>query len=215
MKTILILLTTLTCNAYEALSITDENRKNLKTLEERLYDLATCKESHDYIHVVNFIFKNLAYKLDYTLLKIESKATARAIQQQQNAATQYTNESSKLVAEISLTYPLLDKKEDLERQKKIIDTKQSIIKDCRKYFDLKAELEALHVELDLLMNLEVRAKSRKLSGVDSFDNWLKIIKDIKSINEKITLKEIEQLEAKEILLSLVPLHVTATLEQML
>jgi len=217
MKTILLLLLTVTCNAYEALSITDKNINDLKTLEKHLYNISTHENSYDYAHVINFIFKNLVYKLDYTLLKIEGKITAQGVKRLQSAETQYTSTSDKsnFIAEVSLTYPILDRQEELQREKNKIQTKQTIINDCQNYFQLKAELKALYTERDMLLDLEVRAKSRKLSGVDSFQNWLKIINNIKNVNEKITLKKLKKIEAKEVLLNLVSLHAKTKLEKML
>lgn len=202
------------CGAYEAQKIEAHEYEQLKTLEKELYDMSCKKVTYNIAEVANLIFNNLAYKLDYTLLKIESSATARAMTENKST-TLYTSESDKLSAQITLTYPLLDQKEDMERQKKIIETRQEIVKETKKYFDSKLALHALQIELKKLFMLEVRAKSRKLTAVDSFDNWLKVVDDIQKTNEKISNEELKLFEAKELLLSLVKPHAHESVKALL
>ena len=202
------------CGAYEAQKIETNEYEQLKTLEKELYEMAKFKTSYNVAEVANLVFNNLAYKLDYTLLKIESSATARAMTENKST-TLYTSESDKLSAQITLTYPLLDQKEDMERQKKVIETRQEIVKQTKKYFDSKLALHVLQLDLKKLLMLEVRAKSRKLTAVDSFDNWLKVVDDIQKTNEKISNEELKLYEAKEILLSIAKPHAHESIKALL
>ena len=83
------------------------------------------------------------------------------------------------------------------------------------YFLLKAALKDMEMQKEILLDLEIRTKSRKLAAVGSYDDWLKTVNDIRKINMDITKGEIELSESKQILLNFVNAHATAQLEEML
>ena len=204
-----------TCHAYDAKKINQNDLTALNNLDAKIYDLAIKKIDYSPSQVANFVYKNLAYKPDYSDLTIIGTVQAKGVQQEQSAATQYTNESSKFTGMVTLTYPFFDQKETLAREKKIIDTKQEIIKTVRKYFDVKAQIEDLYLQKEIALELETRAKSRKLAAVGSFDEWLKTVEDLRKINKDLTSKELELFENKESLLAMVTPHAKQNLKQML
>lgn len=215
LKILLLLAFITSLNAdYEAKKVTETNLKSLNAIDARLYELAFARVEYPYSEVADFIYKNLVYKLDYTLLKIDGSASVRGTYQD-TSVNQYTNEGSRARAELIITYPFYDAKESNERLAKIVKTKQLIVSNVKKYFRLKAEHRDLEIEKLILIRLETRAKARKLQAVGSFDEWLKIIKDIKKVNLDLSVSEIELSELKQILLSYVVQNKKALLEEML
>lgn len=215
LKILLLLAFITSLNAdYEAKKVTETNLKSLNAIDARLYELAFERVEYPYSEVADFIYKNLVYKLDYTLLKIDGSASVRGTYQD-TSVNQYTNEGSRARAELIITYPFYDAKESNERLAKIVKTKQLIVSNVKKYFRLKAEHRDLEIEKLILIRLETRAKARKLHAVGSFDEWLKIIKDIKKVNLDLSVSEIELSELKQILLSYVVQNKKALLEEML
>lgn len=206
---------TSTCQAYEAKKISVENLKSLEKLDNKIYDLSTRKEHFSFAQVSAFIYKNLAYDVDFTLLKLDAVAKARTSKITTSSSTGTVNDADRFIGELVLTYPIFDAKESNDMRKKILDTKQSIISKTKDYFLFKAELQDLEIQKEILLDLEIRTKSRKLTAVGSYDDWLKTVNDIRKINMDITKGEIELSESKQILLNFVNTHATAQLENML
>ena len=204
-----------TCQAYEAKNISDDNLKSLEKLDNKIYDLSTRKEHFSFAKVSAFIYKNLAYDVDFTLLKLDAVAKARTSQITTSSSTGTTTDADRFIGELVLTYPIFDAKESNDIRKKILDTKQSIISKTKDYFLLKAELQDMEMQKEILLDLEIRTKSRKLAAVGSYDDWLKTVNDIRKINMDITKGEIGLSESKQILLNFVNAHATAQLEEML
>jgi len=214
-KYILLVTFTLTLSAsYEPKKVTASNLKKLNALDAKLYNLAVKKEDYNCTKVASFIYKNLVYKLDYTLLKVVGSASARGTFQDETQ-NQFTNEGNRARAEVKLTYPFFDAKESNERVAKMMATKQKIITQVKKYFTIKAQYKDLKIEKLILMQVETRAKARKLQAVGSFDDWLKVIRDIKKVNTDLSLSEIELSENKQLLLSYVKESKRYLLEKML
>ena len=210
----LLLFCTLHATDYKAKQVTKKNLEALQNIDKELYKLATQEESYSFANVSNFIYKNLAYKLDYSLLKIDATGGLRFIKNVENSSV-YTQEGSRAQAEVMLTYPLWDEKEKNERQKKVLDTKQKIISQVKKYFQLKAEYKDLKIQKLILLQLEIRTKARKLTAVGSFDDWLKVLQDLRKVNADTSKTEIELSEAKQLLLSFVRKPAKKQLEEML
>jgi len=219
MKTILffILIYSNVCAAnYDAKNITKKDFAALQKLDKKLYDLAAQKNIYLFSKVSNYIYKNLAYKLDYSLWKVNAKGSLRYVKNlNDNSASQFTRQGSRGKAEILATYPIWDEKEKKERKKKRVETKQRIITQIRKYFEIKANLHDLEIQKLIFLQLEIRAKSRKLTAVGGFDDWLKVINDIRKINADITDAEIKLSEAKQILISFVKPIAIDALNEML
>ncbi len=214
-KFIIFLLIT-SCNyaAYEAKKITVENISTLETIDKNLFVLASKKNNFKLNDVANFILRNLAYKRDYSLLKITARASARAIANKRDTTTTQEQEN-RLKAEILLTYPIFSPKEKYEKRKKIIETKQKIFNDTKKYFEIKADLTDLEIQKLIILKLETRNKTRKLTAVGAFEDWLKSINDLRKINKELTDAEINLNEARLILLSYVFRNKQNTLKEML
>lgn len=203
------------CQAYEAKTISVEDLKSLEKLDNKIYDLSTKKERFSFSKVSAFIYKNLAYDVDFTLLKLDAVAKARTSQITTSSTTGTVSDADRFIGELVLTYPIFDAKESNDIRKKILDTKQTIISKTKDYFLLKAELKDMEMQKEILLDLEIRTKSRKLTAVGSYDDWLKTVNDIRKINMDITKGEIELSESKQILLNFVNTHATAQLEEML
>lgn len=214
-KIIIILTLAFSLNAkYEAKKVTSSDLEDLNAIDKKLYDLASHRKTYDYEKVANFIYSNLAFKLDYTLLKVEGTASARGTMQDEST-NQYTNEGNRARAEIIITYPFYDAKESNERLAKMMTTKQKIITQVKKHFTIKAEHKDLEIEKLILIRIETRVKARKLQAVGSFDEWLEVIRDIRKINNKLTLSEIELSESKQLLLAYVKKNKRHLLKEML
>jgi len=196
-------------------NITKEEYDKLLNIDKELHALAIKEEKYNYAQVANYIYNNLTYDLDYSRFKVVGSASIRTTRNLRDQSNVYTDESDRARAQILVTYPFYDAKEANERKQKMMTTKQKIISDTKKYFELKAELEDLRIEKLILQELEIRTKARKLKGVGSFDDWLKVIKDMKDNNFKIVQKKIELSESKQILFSYIAKNKTKTLESML
>ncbi len=202
-KYILLLAFTLSLNAnYEAKKVTGANLKALNAMDAKLYELAFSKETYNFNEISHFIYQNLAYDLDFTRFKVIGSTSARLTYQDQEE-NQFTNEGNRLRAQIMVTYPFFDAKESNERLAKMMTTKQKIISQVKKYFTIKAKHKDLEIEKLILVRVETRAKARKLQAVGSFDDWLKVIRDLKKVNIDLSLSEIELSEGKQLLLSYV------------
>lgn len=216
MKILLSLLTVASLNAYDAKIISTDDGKRLKEIDAKLYQLATTKQKYNFKKITDFIIKNLAYKRDYSMLKVDAKASARMIQNDKTRdATALQEEESRLKAEVLLTYPLFDPREKYERKKKIIETKQKLIGDTKKYFDSKIKLDDLEIQKLILLELEIRDKARKLTASGGFNDWLKTIENIRKVNKDIADAKVEMSESRLVLLSYVKDAAKSQLKKML
>jgi len=187
---------------YKANTVTNTDKEALKKLDEKLYKLVneTAKRDEHLKSISDFIYKNLRYDLDYSRLTVTASTTATALN---SSAYDGDGNRNKLQAGISLSYPLFDQKENNERKKTIIAVKQKISADVKTYLLLEAKIHDLDIALLIQQQLEIRAKARKLEGVGGFDDWLKIIQEIKKFQEDLAKSMIEKQEAREVLLSYV------------
>jgi len=199
---------------YEAKKVTNANLKSLNVMDAKLYELAFSKESYSYDEISRFIYTNLAYDLDFTRFKVVGSASAHGTYQDQTE-NQFANEGNRLRAQLIITYPFFDAKESNERLAKMMTIKQKIISQVKKYFIIKAKHKDLEIEKLILVRIETRVKARKLQAVGSFDEWLKVIRDIKKVNIDLSLLEIELSEAKQLLLSYVLENKRELLKKML
>jgi len=189
---------------YEAKKITKIEYQDLQKIDKNIYELSVKTTTYDTKAVAHFIYQNLAYDLDFTRLKITSNANIRhSSSDTVYTSTDITTDKNSYSASINFTYPLFDKKESNDRKKQIITLKQKIIKETQNYFKLKAKLYDLQIELKIVTALEVRAKARKLDGVGGFKDWLDVLKDIKKINNDITITDLELKEKLQTLMSYV------------
>jgi hypothetical protein len=185
---------------YKANTVTAPDKEALKKLDEKLYKLVneTAKRDDQLRVVSDFIYKNLRYDLDYSRLTVTASASSTsATVESFNGETN----KNKIQAGITFSYPLFDRKEDNDRKKTIITVKQKISADVKTYLLLEAKIHDLEIALVIQQQLEIRAKARKLEGVGGFDDWLKIIQEIKTIKENLSKSTIEKQESKEVLLS--------------
>jgi hypothetical protein len=199
---------------YKATTVTNTDKEALKRLDEKLYTLVNTPGGKDdqLKNISDFIYKNLRYDLDYSRVTVTASTTATAL----NSST-YDGDGNrnKLQAGITLSYPLFDAKENNERKKTIITVKQKITADVKTYLLLEAKIHDLEIALLIQQQLEIRAKARKLEGVGGFDDWLKIIQEIKTIKENLSKSTIEKQESKEILLSYLEEQKHLQLEELL
>ena len=172
------------------------------------------EEHYKDAEVARYVYQNLAYNLDFTRFKLIATGSARASFQDQTVNT-FTNEGNRLRAQLMATYPIFDAKESNERLEKMIIVKQKIIVITKNYFKLKAEHRDKEISKLMLLRLETRYKSRKLQGVGSFDEWFKIVDDLRKINKEISISELEISENRQILLSYVLKNKRAMLKEML
>jgi hypothetical protein len=197
---------------YEAKKITKVEYQDLQMIDKNIYELSVETKTYDTKKVANFIYANLAYDLDFTRLKITSSANLRhSSSDTVYNATDLSTDRNSYSTSVNFTYPLFDKKESNDRKKQIIVLKQKIIKEVQNYFKLKAKLHDLKIELKILTALEIRAKARKLDGVDGFKDWLDVIKDIKKVNYDLTLTDLELKEKMQTLMS----YIIASKQQIL
>ena len=201
---------------YEAKKITKNEYQDLKAIDKYIYDLSVGQKVYDTKKVVNFIYLNLGYDLDFTRLKITSLANIKHSSSDiEYTQTNRTIDRNSYGASINLSYPLFDKKESNDRKKQIIILKQKIIGEVKNYFKLKAKLDDLEIELKILTQLEIRAKARKLDGVGGFKDWLEVVKNIKKTNYDLILTDLELNEKLQMLVSYVKSSRQDSLKEML
>jgi len=200
---------------YMPKRITPQDLKDINAIDERLYSLAVEKEEYNFSSVSLFIYNNLAYDLDFTRFKVIGSASLRTTRNLKNESNVYTDESDRARAQLMITYPFFDAKENNERLAKMVTTKQKIINAVKSYFKLKAKCKDLEIEKLILLRVETRAKARKLQAVGSFDEWLKVIENIRKINADITQTEIDKSDAEQTLLSYVLSSKRLALKEML
>jgi hypothetical protein len=201
---------------YEAKNITSQELKQLKTIDDEIYKLSTIDIDIKSSEVIFFIFRNISYDLEYSRLKINLIANAKANTTDTKAddGTITTHKTNGYVG-INLSYPLFDRKEKNNRIENIIKEKNSITKDVKNYFKIKLELQELEDEVLILTQLEIRDKARKLDGVGGFNDWLKTINDIKKTKFNIGFKKLELIEARQILLNYVKPNAIMKLKKIL
>jgi len=191
MKLLLLLAFTLTLNAeYAPKKVTKNDLQRLNAIDEKLYSLAMKKEHFNYEKVANFVYKNLAYDLDFSRFKVVGTGTLRKTKYL--TANPITNRGDMARAGLVITYPFFDAKENNARLEKMVSVKQKIIADTKAYFKLKAAFEDLELQKLILLQVETRAKARKLQAVGSFDDWLKVINSIRKINAELELSDAKQ-----------------------
>lgn len=202
---------------YKALEVSNQELNSIKQIDQEIYNLITKEDQEKSEDIANYIYKNLRYKLDYTPLKINANANARhsSSENTYTSDTELIRDRNAYSIGVTLTYPLFDKKEELEREKDQIQIKQKLIDEVSKFLRLREEIRELKEEIKLLYLLETRAKARKLTGSDSFDNWLSVLKDIKKNKEDLKIKEIEFLQQKRTIFTYVKSNAHNRLEELL
>lgn len=209
----ILLFSYLFANDYKAKSITKENLKALNSIDEKIYSLATKEQKYNFDTVSNFIYQNLKYDLDFSRFKVIGSTSVRATKYV--TPNPITNRGNMARAQIMITYPFFDAKENNARLEKMVTVKQKIISDAKSYFELKAKFNDLKIQKLILLRIETREKSRKLSGVGSFNDWLKVIEDIRKINAAITNAGINKSDAMQTLLAYVKKDKVKQLKEML
>jgi len=209
----LLLLSTCVHAEYKAKQVTEENLKDLRSIDIKLYNLASHVEKYNYEEISRFIYNNLVYDLDFTRFKVTGTASIRKTKY--ITANPITNRGDMARAQLLVSYPFFDAKESNDRLAKMMTVKQKIISEVKKYFTLKSKLAELKIERLITLRIETRVKARKLQATGSFDEWLKVIKDLKKVNFDLTQSEIELSESLQILLSYVHVNKQKLLRNML
>lgn len=221
MKTIKISFTALLFSSilladYQPKKISKEEYNSLAKIDKTIYDLSVRSHDYDIKQISDFIYKNLSYDIEFTRLKITSNLSLRhASSDTVYSESQLTTDRNSYALSVNFTYPLFDKKEVNDRLKDIVTVKKQIIALVTDYFKLKAELDDLKISLKISRALEVRTKARKLDGVGGFDEWLSIMEEIKELNYKISVTDVELEEKRETLLSYISPDKIADLKSLL
>ena len=201
---------------YEANSITQAELKQLKKLDKEIYILSTQDSKDNFLEVIHFIYRYLNYDLHYSKLKISSNANLRSSTSNtiNNNGSSNSDRNSASIG-LSLTFPIFDQKEKMQRRKEIINLKNQITKDVNDYFTTKAEYEELQNQNEILKYIEIRDKARKLDGVGSFNNWFNTMKSIKKNRYDTKYKLLELLQKKQLLLNYVRPNAINKLKELL
>jgi hypothetical protein len=219
MKKKILTLLTLSLFAYSSQynpdNITQQEYQTIVNIDKNIYEIYTQKDSFSINEIADFIFTHLSYNPNYSKVRILSSISANSSTSNIQSQTGYEVDKTSLNANITLSYPILDKAEELKRRKESLSIKKEIIKDVKEYLSIKVDINALKSKLKVLKQLEVRAKARKLDGVGGFNDWLSILENINKTNSDITQKELELQEAKELLITAVEPNSIQSLEKML
>ncbi len=201
---------------YQPKEISKDEYKELNEIDKTIYDLAIQSHHYDIKSISNFIYSHLAYDLEFTRLKITSSLSLRhSSSDSVYNETGYTTNKDSYALGVRLSYPLFDKKEVNDRLKQIVTVKKQIIALVTDYFKLKAKIDDFKVSLQIKKALEIRTKARKLDGVGSFDEWLQILEDIKDLNYKLSVADVELKEKFQTLVSHIQPNAKEQLQELL
>lgn len=178
---IFLVLNSLLLAKYEDTSPEQTTKKDIKLLqkfEKTLYSKTyikpiKCNQSK----IVNFINSNKIEKFDYNKLLVKLNG-------QINTGENFTDEEGtykdrdRANIQLNATYPIFDKKTDIEIKKKRLKFKEGIINEVSKYCEIKNEIEILNHQIDLLNLKQIRAKAREDAGQIYLDERIELIEEI-------------------------------------
>lgn len=147
--------------------------------------------------ISNTIFLHKADKLDYSKLVVNLTASISNSSSTKDNEGTYQNRDKQNIM-LKATYPLFDKKTDLEIKRKKLKSKKDILDVSSKYCTKKDELLILQNELDLLNLKQIRAKAREEAGLINLDERVKLLEEILIKKKSIlkTKREIESIKLK-------------------
>ena len=155
-----------------------DDLKILNNFENLLYSktyisLNECKQNE----IINLIYQNKEEEFDYNRLVVKLNG-------QINNEERFANEDGtiqdrdKASIQLKATYPIFDKRTDIEIKKKKIEFKNKLITDVSKYCTLKNELHIIEDEVELLNLKQLRAKAREDAGQIYLDDRITLIEEI-------------------------------------
>lgn len=191
---IFLVLNSLLLAKYEDTSPEQTTKKDIKLLqkfEKTLYSKTyikpiKCNQSK----IVNFINSNKIEKFDYNKLLVKLNG-------QINTGENFTDEEGtykdrdRANIQLNATYPIFDKKTDIEIKKKRLKFKEGIINEVSKYCEIKNEIEILNHQIDLLNLKQIRAKAREDSGQIYLDERIDLIEKIIDTKNKLNKSTIQ------------------------
>ena len=150
----------------------------LKDFEKLLYSktsisLNECKQNE----IISFIELFKAEEFEYNKLLVNVNSQVSSTDNFNDTDGSY-RDRDKASIQLAATYPIFDKKTDIEISKKKLQYKSSLIDDVSKYCELKNKLDVIKHEIDLLNLKQIRAKAREDTGQIYLDDRITLIEEI-------------------------------------
>lgn len=191
---ILIVLNSLLLAKYEDLNpaaTTKEDIEILKKFEKTIYSKTyvsstKCNQSK----IVQFINSNKIEKFDYNKLLVKLNGQINNSENYTNEEGNYQNRDRANI-QLNATYPIFDKKTDLEIKKKKLKFKEDLISEVSNYCEAKNEISILENTIDLLNLKQIRAKAREDSGQIYLDERIDLIEKIIDTKNKLNKSNIK------------------------
>jgi hypothetical protein len=157
---------------------THEDLEILKDFEKLLYSktsilLNECKQNE----IISFIELFKAEEFEYNKLLVNLNSQVSSTDNFNDTDGSYRDRDKSSI-QLAATYPIFDKKTDIEISKKKLQYKSSLIDDVSKYCELKNKLDVIKHEIDLLNLKQIRAKAREDTGQIYLDDRITLIEEI-------------------------------------
>lgn len=172
-------------------STTKEDLLILQNLKDSLYN----KTSYSYTkcnqeEIINYINLNKIKKFAYNklLVKLNSQISTSENFTEDSGAYRERDRAS---LTLNASYPLFDKKTDLEIKKKKIEYRSSLIDEVAKYCKTKLDIDILINKIDILNLKQIRAKAREESGQIFLDERITLIEEIITKKSELANLDIE------------------------
>lgn len=157
---------------------TSDDLEILKEFKSLLYSKTSitairCKQNE----IISFINKNKAEQFDYNKLLVKLNGQINNNESFTDSEGTYQDRDRANI-QLTATYPIFDKKTDIEITKKRIKFRSDVIDKVSKYCQLKNDLSILEHEIDLLNLKQIRAKAREDAGQIYLDERIELIEEI-------------------------------------
>lgn len=215
---ILLILNSLLIAKYEDNSPTLTTKNDLEILkgfENLIYDETKFSNYKcDISSITNLIYSNKKYDFDYSRLtiNIHSQINNEERFSDNNGTIQDRDRAS---IQLQATYPIYDKKTDIEIQKKKVEFKSKLLDNVSKYCELKNDISILTNKLNLLNLKQLRAKAREDSGQIYLDDRITLIEEIIDTKNQISKYNLTIENLKLQLLNLIKKSKSKKLKEML
>jgi len=167
-----------------ASSITNYDLKLMQEFDKLAYDLSDVElKSLDVNSIYSFIKVHKNYITDYSLAKIDFKASA-GIDDYDYVADKERDKNYKKTS-IQLTYPLFDQKSRRDIKNKKIEYNFKILAEINKYSKLRDDLISKIRELKFNRLIQIKEKLQVKKGIKYLDDKLNTIEKILKLQNDI------------------------------
>jgi hypothetical protein len=197
-----------------ASTITNYDLKLMEEFDKLAYDLSDVElKSLDIKTIYNYIRTHKSYITDYSLAKVDFKASA-GIDDYDYAVDRERDKNYKKTS-IQLTYPLFDQKSRKDIKNKKIEYNFKILDELNKYTKLRDSLVAIIRELKFNRLIQIKEKLQVKKGIKYLDDKLKTIEKILKLQNDILDIKSNLIISETTLLNYVKPNARAKLKELL